>query len=333
MLARLGFKLEPHYNAGDIEPRIWHHFSSAMLVAHRQNENTQTELIKIEAILAKIDIKAIVLKGAAYSITKMPVHLGRTYSDIDLLVDKKQLKLFENELWFNGFLSAKDDDYDKQYYRQWMHEIPPLQHIKRKTVLDVHHNILPLTGSTTVDIGKLTENQVAIDGFSQLTTLSPEALILHSATHLFHEGEFEKGLTDLIDLEMLLHDYLANNDDLSQLISLAEHTGLGQSLYLAINQVTRVFNKQFKQEDLNNLSKFAPTKLRSAVLNHCFEYIFTPYHSSCDSWQKQLAATILYWRGHLLRMPLGLLIPHLCRKTIKQFSTSFNKQEKQTPEL
>ena len=27
--------------------------------------------------------------------------------------------------------------YDRQYYRRWMHEIPPLQHLRRATVIDV----------------------------------------------------------------------------------------------------------------------------------------------------------------------------------------------------
>ncbi len=45
----------------------------------------------------------------------------------------------------------KSDPYDDLYYRQWMHELPPLVHGERGRMVDVHHTILPLTARPTPD--------------------------------------------------------------------------------------------------------------------------------------------------------------------------------------
>ena len=37
--------------------------------------------------------------------------------------------------------------------------------------------------------------------------LAPEDMVLHSATHLFNEGEFDRGLRDLNDLDLLLREF------------------------------------------------------------------------------------------------------------------------------
>ena len=324
-------KLSYHYENGQIEKRIWHHFSSALLVANRQMENTTMELNKIEQLFEQNTYHAIILKGAAYSACKLLVSMGRTYNDIDILVDKNAVNDIENELWFLGFMPMQEDDYDKLYYRKWMHEIPPLQHIKRKTILDVHHNILPLTSTTSVNLTKLTEHSALISGYQKLSILSAPALILHSATHLFHEGEFDKGLRDLIDLELLFQQYFQSDHSFDELLALAQATGLELQLFYAIRYVNAILTLDLKNDELTKVNSFAPDKVKLAILDFCFISIFSPNHSSCYTWKKSLATNILYWRGHLLRMPLTLLIPHLFRKSWRQIKDSF-KRPKTIPE-
>src|SRR3546814_17950409 len=50
-----------------------------------------------------------------------------------------------------GWEWVKPDPYDDQYYRRWMHEVPPLTHKERDRMIDVHHTILPLTARQTPD--------------------------------------------------------------------------------------------------------------------------------------------------------------------------------------
>ena len=95
-------------------------------------------------------------------------------------------------------MTTHHDAYDQRYYRQWMHELPPLRHMTRQTVLDVHHTILPLTAHLKPDPAKLWEAAVGIEGQVNFCVLAPVDMVLHSATHLFHDGELEHGLRDLV---------------------------------------------------------------------------------------------------------------------------------------
>ena len=45
-------------------------------------------------------------------------------------------------LMLAGYVTTHLDPYDQRYYRRWRHELPPMQHVKRLTVLDVHHNLV-----------------------------------------------------------------------------------------------------------------------------------------------------------------------------------------------
>jgi hypothetical protein len=65
------------------------------------------------------------------------------FSDVDVLVPRDRLADVEAALMLAGWASTNPSEYDQHYYRRWMHELPPLQHIRRQTVLDVHHAILP----------------------------------------------------------------------------------------------------------------------------------------------------------------------------------------------
>ena len=61
----------------------------------------------------------------------------------------------EGALMLHGWSTTHHDAYDQRYYRKWMHELPPLKHNTRGTVLDVHHAILPVTARLKPDSRKL----------------------------------------------------------------------------------------------------------------------------------------------------------------------------------
>ena len=84
-----------------------------------------------------------------------------------------------------------------------MHEIPPMCHVRRGTTIDVHHTILPETARIKVNTLALLEAVVALPDYTNLFVLEPAEMLLHSATHLFHEGGLENGLRDLFDLDSM----------------------------------------------------------------------------------------------------------------------------------
>ena len=162
---------------------------------------------------------------------------------------------------------------------------------------------------------------ISLDGYRCLSVFSDVDLFLHSACHLFHEGEFDKGVRDLTDLEFLLREFsLSDSNFLSRLASRADLLGLGQPLFLAMRYTKRILGNDYLAEQCPDLSIFSPSVVRLKILDFMFDSIFVPYHSSCTGWQFSVAKELLYWRGHLLRMPLKLLIPHLLKKTVRRIS-------------
>src|SRR4029077_2269222 len=123
-------------------------------------------------------------------------------------------KLHEVEaaLMLHGWFSTHDNAYDQKYYRQWMHELPPLQHNVRMSVLDVHHAILPPTSRLKPDSAKLLSAAQPIARMPGLRVLAPTDMVLHSATHLFHNEDLTHGLRDLADLDSLVRLFGAQAD-------------------------------------------------------------------------------------------------------------------------
>ena len=107
----------------------------------------------------------------------------------------------------HGWASMHLDKYDQRYYRTWMHELPPMRHVKRLTVIDVHHAIVPETAAIRPDPGKLCAAACPVEKEQGICVLAPVDMVLHSAVHLFHDGEFENGLRDLIDIQRLLNHF------------------------------------------------------------------------------------------------------------------------------
>ena len=75
--------------------------------------------------------------------------------DIDIMVPEALLGDVEVALLAHGWAHIKFSDYDQRYYRKWSHELPPLVRQQRKTVVDVHHTILPRTSRLRPDVAKL----------------------------------------------------------------------------------------------------------------------------------------------------------------------------------
>jgi len=100
----------------------------------------------------------------------------------------------EAALMLQGWATTHHNSYDQRYYRRWMHELPPLRHVTRATVLDVHHAILPETARLKPDSAKLLAASVPAQSDARFRVLAPADMVLHSATHLLHDEELRHGL-------------------------------------------------------------------------------------------------------------------------------------------
>ncbi|MGJ8693914.1 MAG: nucleotidyltransferase domain-containing protein [Thalassotalea sp.] len=308
---------------------LWH-LESAYKIAQKQRQQAIREFLEVTQALPRFKESLVFLKGAAYIAKQLPCSYGRTFSDIDVLVKKQDLPIIEQTLKFSDWLKTEVDDYDEKYYRTWMHEIPPLQHVKRGTVLDVHHNILPSTNKNSPDADKFNREQVEVEHVGLVNTLDDFDLVIHTAVHLFTESEFHHGLRDISDIDMLLRDFqnkyeLQNIDYTAALIKRAKELGLYDYVRLAIRYSHLIFNTPLSNTDIKTLA--CENKVLGNFQDFCFINTFKPNHSLCRDWKMKLAKYLLYWRGHLIRMPLKLLIPHLTRKSWMALKDAFTKEK------
>jgi len=103
--------------------------------------------------LAPLGIPVVLMKGTAYVAAGLDAGIGRSIGDLDIMVAREALDAAEQALLAAGWEWVKPDPYDDAYYRDHMHELPPLIHRERDRMIDVHHTILPLTARQTPDAG------------------------------------------------------------------------------------------------------------------------------------------------------------------------------------
>lgn len=272
------------------------------------------EIARIQVALADLQLPLLLLKGAAYSATGLGPAQGRLFSDIDIMVPKAQLADVEAALMLHGWIGNVQDAYDQRYYRQWMHELPPLQHMRRHSVIDVHHAILPETARVRPDPVLLRAAAVDVPGMPGVQTLAPADMVLHSAVHLFYDGEFDKGLRDLVDLHRLLTQFGAMPGFWEALPARAAQLQLARPLFYALRYSTALLHTPVPASAIAAMSFAAPSAVLLALMDGLFLRGLQPLHASAADGLSGIARGMLYVRGNWLRMPPILLARHLFHK-------------------
>lgn len=314
LLARLAHRMTADHLIDSIPPKPRQHLLSSLRMVDRQDTAMRWEVECIRQALLDTGVQVILLKGAAYVMAGLPAAHGRTFSDVDILVPRNRLNDVEDQLRIMGWRGMNHSAYDQRYYRQWMHEIPPLRHIGRGTAIDVHHAILPETARIKVNTPALLHNPVPISGHPSLYVLKPVDMLLHSATHLFHEGELGNGLRDLFDLDSLFRDFGEDAKFWKDLVPRATELGLTRPLYYAIRYTSRLLETPIPEQVKQAAEIGKPVSLIAAMMDFCYLRSLQPSHASCDTHGTELARLALYIRSHWIRMPFPLLAIHLTRK-------------------
>jgi hypothetical protein len=314
LLGRLALLLDERGLAESIYPAARPHFASGAAMARRQDIAIRWEVQCIREALDRAGVPLVLLKGAAYVMAGLPVARGRMFSDVDVIVPKPALPEVESALMIHGWRSSHHSAYDQRYYRTWMHEIPPMQHVRRGTVIDVHHAILPGTARIKADSAAMVAAAIPAAGEERVFTFAPHDMVLHSATHLFHEGEFNNGLRDLADLDGLLRHFGREPSFWAGLVPRARDLGLSRPLYYALRYAGLLLETPVPAEVVAEARAGEPPGPLRPLLDFCFSRALRPAHASCaDTWTP-LARKLLYVRSHWLRMPFPLLAVHLARK-------------------
>ena len=121
----------------NVPHQVRRHLDAAWKISELHGQAVKYELAHLREALEKLGIPVVLLKGAAYCAQNNSAAAGRVFSDIDILVPKAALDEAEQLLLGAGWIPTHLNAYDQRYYRDWMHEIPPIEHKNRSTVLDV----------------------------------------------------------------------------------------------------------------------------------------------------------------------------------------------------
>jgi len=313
LLGRLGALATQHGVQHDLPPPVWRHMQAMLTVTEQQQRAVRWELVQLTRTLAELEGPVVLLKGAAYAAAGLAPAAGRLFSDIDLLVPRAQLDAAEAALMLGGWVGSHHSAYDQRYYRQWMHELPPMMHIRRRTVLDLHHNVLPETARIRTRPEPIIAAAQPLAEFPRFSV--PDALdqVLHSSTHLFHEGEWEHGLRDLVDLDALLRAGANQADYWDRLLARAEQLNLGRPLFYGLRYCMRLLATPVPDDAVAHCPG-QPSASVARLMDRLFLPAFATAHPSCRLATSGAASFALFVRSHWLRMPLHLLLPHLVRK-------------------
>jgi len=313
VLARLGHVLAGAGVYGQIPDQPKQHIDSALTHAHRFQLALQQELAYVQAALKTTGTPLVLLKGSAYYAAGNRAGQGRWFSDVDILAPQARLPDLEAALTKACWVTTLQDPYDQRYYRQWMHEIPPMRNLLRQTTLDLHHNILPKTTKSCPDAGLLLANIVQVPG-TDYWVLAPEDRVLHSAVHLFYGGEWDNGFRDLSDLDLLLREFSVGPGFWAALSQRAVALQQETVFFYLLRYTAKLLNTPIPEAVSEASQAYAPGTTRLLAMDGLFMKALLPNHPSCNDVWRRFACFMLYLRSHWLRMPMHLLLPHLARK-------------------
>ncbi|WEK42554.1 MAG: nucleotidyltransferase family protein [Candidatus Sphingomonas colombiensis] len=284
-----------------VPPRVDAILAAAIQSAEEGRRQALWEAEMARRALAPLGCPIVLLKGTAFVAAGLDAGQGRHIGDLDILVPRTALDAAEAALLDAGWEWVKPDPYDDEYYRRWMHELPPLIHRDRDRMIDVHHTILPPTARTTPDAMKLIAAAEPLG--NGLSILSAEDIVIHAAIHLFADGDLSGGLRNLWDIDRLVREFLHRDGDyLTKLRARAVEHQAARAVARSLRLAGKLFD----------------TPVPDGKAEQSFDTLARRRLLARDGWGRgTYPATrfAFYVRSHWLRMPPMMLARHLWIKS------------------
>jgi hypothetical protein len=285
---------------------IRRHLELDAMIAQRRGEAAAWEMQLLARSLPP-GLPLIWLKGCAYLLAQDVNATGRIFSDLDVMVPQAHLAEAEQALIAAGYKPSTVDAHDNRYYREWMHELPPMEHVRRHTTLDLHHAINPPVSRFHVPAQHLWDQALTLPG--GLKVLHPVDRMVHCALHLVAEGETGKLLRELWDLHVLLEQHAPQGQE--TVLRRAEALGVGHLVAAAVTAARTVYQPG---ASIPGHSAGA-SRLQRLLVTTAFARIESGAHADARStWGAATADLLLLAHAHWIKMPMRLLVPHLARK-------------------
>ena len=316
LLPRLALAVERQAGFEALPERVRPHLWSAKVLAEKHRRDAVYEIDRLARLLHPITGRVVLLKGAAYLTAGLAPAPGRMFNDIDILVPRNLLAGVESVLGLAGWHGGDIDPYDDQYYRRWMHQLPPLSN--GSSTIDVHHTLVPDTARIELDADDVLKRVTVLPERPELAVLAPPDMVLHSAVHLFNDGEYDRGLRDLDDLNLLLRQFGVTASFWETLLERAAALHLTRPLFYALRYAVELLGTPVPPDVMRASAAFGPGPIHRLLMDGLFLRALRSPHPEGSDRLTAPALQALYVRAHYLRMPLRLLVPHLTRKALRR---------------
>jgi hypothetical protein len=322
LTARLSYRIEDAGTLDPLPPRVRTQFAAARAAAESARRALEWEVNRLHRALTRSVYQMLLLKGAAYTVARLPLARGRASADIDIMVPRDQLDSVEKQLVSHGWELVELAPYDARYYRRWSHELPPMRHRARGSVLDVHYTILPPSSRLRPDPALLWRSAVTLVDGSM--AFCPTHMALHAAVHLFQDGEIAGGLGNLIDFAELCRHFTSYQDYWPELVPAAVDLGLTRPLFYALRYASMLLGTTIPETVTGEAQRAGRPRLPvRAVMDPLVRSVLVPGLRERRSRWRPLARLCLYVRSHWLRMPPLPLALHLLRKAwVRRFAAT-----------
>lgn len=281
------------------------HLQAAMNFAAWRRQLLAQELRALDGILPA-GIEVVLIKGAAYHAQGLAFAEGRLAADIDLLVRRDALDAAEAALAAGGWRSAVTDPYDLRYYREWSHELPPMQAEGHALELDLHHGIAPVTSRCRPDPMALWDAKRSLPG-SRYFVLDPLDQLIHAVVHLFQDTELDGRLRDLLDIDAMLRALPQDQATLRALAARVAQFGAQRLFWHALQACQRWLDTPVPAA----LWPDPPPPAARRLMDWMLARVLLPrLPEARPRLGDPLARRLAWLRYHHMRMPPGLLLRH-----------------------
>lgn len=310
VLGRLAWQLQQHPDQAISDAPA---LQAARIYSEGFRQDVWRELKHIEEDLSnRMQSPVLLLKGAAYVLLGLPVAEGRTFSDVDILVPPDHIANAEAALMLGGWSAGKPSAYDQRYYRQWSHEIPPMTHIHRGTTIDLHHSLVMPTCRIKVDSAKMIAEAIPASENGFWWRLKNEDMVLHAISHLLLNSEFDRGLRDLWDIDLLYRHFSANTPNFPErLLIRAREVGLEKKLKQALALAKRLLHTPVPESHI---------AAKNELLMHLLAVSASTRHPDTRPAWQGFTDLLLMLREMFMRLPGNLFAIHLWHKITQLFA-------------
>lgn len=237
---------------------------------------TKDELYKKNIYISKLRYKSclelfdslkhidyVIIKGEPLSMYCYNLFGMRNSSDIDILIDKKNLSLLEKVLEKGGFISTNTSRHDRILMLSYSHQVAPwFKNIINNLRLYIDINIDVLWGERSdkcIDINNFISDSVCLNIFGcEIKTLTPSKMLIQVALHHYKEMNSLYHLYTHNSLNINLFNDIyhlfknrKNDIDINELYDFCDKNKITKYIYYIFYYTNKIFNDKELAEATN----------------------------------------------------------------------------------